>query len=53
MSVELDRFRRALQDLLQLGRLDMSVRDADPVTMEVGEVVRAGTERQRQVRRSS
>ena len=40
MSVELDRFRRALQDLLQLGRLDMSVRDADPVTMEVDEVVR-------------
>lgn len=40
MSVELDRFERALQDLLQLGRLDMSVRDADPVTMEVVEVVR-------------
>lgn len=40
MSVELDRFQRALQDLLQLGRLDMSVRDADPVTMEVVEVVR-------------
>ena len=40
MDVELERFRRALQDLLQLGRLDMSVRDADPVTMEVAEVVR-------------
>lgn len=40
MAVELDRFRRALQDLLQLGRLDASVQDVDPVTVEVAEVVR-------------
>lgn len=40
MSAELDRFRRALQDLLQLGRLDASVQDSDPATVEVVELVR-------------
>ncbi len=40
MGAELDRFRRALQDLLQLGRLDASVQDSDPATVEVVELVR-------------
>lgn len=40
MAGELDRFRRALQDLLQLGRLDASVQDTEPVTVEVVELVR-------------
>lgn len=40
MGTELDRFRRALQDLLQLGRLDASVQDSDPATVDVVELVR-------------
>lgn len=39
MAAELDRFRRAVRDLLLLGRLDAAVADGDPVTVEVGDVV--------------
>jgi signal transduction histidine kinase len=40
MAVELARFRRALEDLLQLGRLDADVHDARPAKIEARDLVR-------------
>ncbi|RYP82982.1 HAMP domain-containing histidine kinase [Nocardioides guangzhouensis] len=40
MAVELARFRRALEDLLQLGRLDADVHDAQPAEIGVRDLVR-------------
>jgi signal transduction histidine kinase len=40
MSEELDRFRRALEDLLTLGRLDASTHEAEPHSVAVRELVR-------------
>jgi signal transduction histidine kinase len=39
MAAELDRFTRALRDLLLLGRLDAAVADSDPVTIPIGDAV--------------
>ena len=40
MAVELARFRRALEDLLQLGRLDADVHDAQPARVPAHDLVR-------------
>jgi signal transduction histidine kinase len=40
MAVELERFRRALEDLLQLGRLDAEVHETHPTRISVDDLVR-------------